>query len=215
MVMFKKTFKIGIILIISGLIIYIRYQAFFLRLPNRIIIEKSDIFLSPANGKIIAIINNIDSPVVKGHRTVVENAMKDTWTWSTMISIMMTPLNVHYQRAPQQGALIKQTYHTGKFLNAMNNNLNATFENEYNEMLFETPNHIKFKVIQIAGFMARRIVSFIKIWQHIKQGDVIGLIKMWSQVTIIFDKNIDILVKKWDIIHEWETVIGRKKDINN
>jgi phosphatidylserine decarboxylase precursor-related protein len=131
-------------------VILLRYQIFFLRLPNRIIIEDTGVFLSPANGTIIAIVTGINDPVIKNHKTVVENAMKDTGTGSTMISIMMTPLNVHYQRAPQTSTLINQTYQTGKFLNAMATGLDATFENEYNAMLFETPNHTKFKVIQIA-----------------------------------------------------------------
>jgi phosphatidylserine decarboxylase len=66
-----------------------------------------------------------------------------------MVSIMMTPLNVHYQRAPQGSKLIEQVHRHGKFLNAMWDK-NSTFENEYNSMIFETPDHIKFKVIQIA-----------------------------------------------------------------
>ncbi len=212
--MLKKLFKICIILISFILIISLRYQIFFLRLPHRNIIQDSNIFLSPANGKVIAIITASNSPIVKNHRKVVEQAMKDTWTWSTIVSIMMTPLNVHYQRAPSQSILIKQSYHTGKFLNAMTNSLNATFENEYNEMLFETPDHTKFKVIQIAGFLARRIISFLKPWQTIKQGDLIGLIKMWSQVTIVFDKNVNITTKLWDIVHEGQSIIAVKKTIS-
>lgn len=193
------------------LLISLRYHFFFLRLPERAIIENPDIFLSPANGKIIAIVTGANDPVVKNHRVVVENAMKDTGTWSTMISIMMTPLNVHYQRAPQTSKLIEQTYHTGLFLNAMGSWLEATLLNEYNAMVFETPTHSKFKVIQIAGFLARRIVPFLQVGQSVKQWDLIGLIKMWSQVTIIFDNTVTIKAKVGEIVHEWQTIIATKK----
>jgi phosphatidylserine decarboxylase len=78
-------------------------------------------------------------------------------------------------------------------------------------MIFETPDHIKFKVIQIAWFLARRIVPYLQIGQSVKQGDVIGLIKMGSQVTIIFDKNIKVEAKVGDIVHEWVTVLWTVK----
>jgi len=123
----------------------------------------------------------------------------------------MTPLNVHYQRAPQTSTLIAQTYQTGKFLNAIASGLDATFQNEYNAMLFETPNKTKFKVIQIAGFLARRIVSFLEVWQSVKQGELIGLIKLGSQVTIIFDKNVSVQAKVGDTVHEGLTILGTLK----
>ena len=62
------------------LLISLRYHFFFLHLPERNIIQNPDIFLSPANGKIIAIVTGANDPVVKNHRVVVENAMKDTGT---------------------------------------------------------------------------------------------------------------------------------------
>jgi phosphatidylserine decarboxylase len=96
-----------------------------------------------------------------------------------MVSIMMTPLNVHYQRASSSATLIEQTYVSGKKRNAMRKakNLTATLQNEYNALLFERDDGIRFKVIQIAGFVARRIVSYVKKGDAVKQGEVIGLIK--------------------------------------
>jgi len=211
--MFKKRLlRIGWSLIWLIVVILLRYQIFFLRLPNRVIVEDANVFLSPANGRIIAIITGANDPVVKNHRVVVENAMKDTWTGSTMVSIMMTPLNVHYQRAPQTSTMIGQHYQTGTFLNAMWSGLDATFQNEYNAMLFETPNHTKFKVIQIAGFLARRIVPMLHIGQSVKQGDIIGLIKMGSQVTIVFDKSVKVQAKVGDTVHEGLTILGTLKN---
>jgi phosphatidylserine decarboxylase len=92
---------------------------------------------------------------------------------------MMTPLNVHYQRAPSDATLIEQTYVSGKKKNAMRRakNLTATLQNEYNAMLFERNDGIRFKVIQIAGFLAKRIVSYVNVGNDVIQGEVIGLIK--------------------------------------
>jgi phosphatidylserine decarboxylase len=207
----KRLLRISWSLIWLIVIILLRYKIFFLRLPNRVIIEDANVFLSPANGKIIAIITGANDPVVKNHRVVVENAMKDTWTGSTMVSIMMTPLNVHYQRAPQTSTLIAQTYKAGKFLNAMGSGLDATFENEYNAMLFETPAHSKFKVIQIAWFLARRIVSYLEVGQSVKQGDLLWLIRFGSQVTIIFDNTVNVKAKVGDTVDEGLTILGTLK----
>ena len=207
----KRLLRIIASLIWLIVIIALRYRFSFLRLPERNIIPNANIFLSPANGKIIAVITGANDPVVKNHRTVVENAMKDTGTGSTIVSIMMTPLNVHYQRAPQTSKLIAQSYHRGTFLNAIASWLDATFSNEYNAMVFETPDHSKFKILQIAGFLARRIVSFIQPTQSVNQGDVIWLIKFGSQVTIIFDNTVNVQAKVGDVVHEWLTVLATKK----
>ncbi len=130
-----------------------------------------------------------------------------------MVSIMMTPLNVHRQRAPQNAKLIHQEYKTWKFINAMKDakTLNATLENEHNSMLFETADWIKFKVIQIAGYVARRISPLLETNQEVKQGDIIGLIKLGSQVTIIFDKNVEIVTQIWQTVTEGESVLGIRK----
>lgn len=79
-------------------------------------------------------------------------------------------------------------------------------------MLFENADGIKYKVIQIAGKMARRIVPFLHVGDEPKQGDVIGLIKLGSQVTIIFDRNVEVSAKVGEILHEGVTVIGKKKE---
>jgi phosphatidylserine decarboxylase len=111
-----------------------------------------------------------------------------------MVSIMMTPLNVHYQRAPTSATLIAQDYVPGFNKNAMRNskNLTATLQNEYNAMLFERKDGVRYKVIQIAGFLARRIVPYLEVGYVVEQGDVIGLIKFGSQVTIIFDQYVEV-----------------------
>jgi phosphatidylserine decarboxylase len=131
-----------------------------------------------------------------------------------MVSIMMTPLNVHYQRAPSNATLIEQTYVPGKKKNAMRKakKLNATLQNEYNTMLFERNDGIRFKVIQIAGFLAKRIVSYLNVGDQVKQGEIIGLIKFGSQVSIIFDKETQVLVNVGDNVIDGETILAKVKE---
>jgi phosphatidylserine decarboxylase len=92
-----------------------------------------------------------------------------------MVSIMMTPLNVHYQRAPSTATLMEQVYVPGKKKNAMRKakKLTATLQNEYNAMLFERNDGVRFKVIQIAGFLAKRIVPYLNVGDEVKQGEII------------------------------------------
>ena len=87
-------------------------------------------------------------------------------------------------------------------------NLEATLQNEYNLMLFEREDGVRYAIVQIAGVVARRIVSYLDIGDAVSQGDVIGLIKLGSQVTIIFDSNVEVIAKVGDVVIDGETVIG-------
>jgi len=190
------------------------YFLYFLRKPSRNIPHNENVFVSPANWKIIAIIENPteDEILYKNHNAVLDNFIKWIWTWATMVSIMMTPLNVHYQKAPNTATLIQQEYFPWKKHNAMKKkNMKATFQNEYNSMLFEMENGIRFKVIQIAWKLARRIVPMLEEQENVQQWDTIWLIKFGSQVTIIFDSNVEILSKIGDNVIDGETVIAKIK----
>jgi len=207
---------ISITIIIIIVILLCFYFLFFLRKPERIIPNNENIFVSPANGKIINIIHSKDKNIIinKNNRHAFNEYISDVWTGEkTIVSIMMTPMNVHRQRAPNNAKLISQNYKKWLFLNAMKNaeKWNATYQNEHNSMLFETTDSIRFKVIQIAWVVARRIISKIKVWDKLKQWDIIWLIKLWSQVTMIFDNNIDILVKIGDVVIDGESIIAKKK----
>ncbi len=214
-----KTIKIILITIIWLTIIwYLFYIFWFLRNPQRTKINDNSKFISPANGKIVQILerdnnknNNNQIPVIKKHYQAFKTFTDDVADSGYLISIMMTPLDVHYQRAPLSAKLIKQTHIDWKFLNAIKLDQlnNVVFENERNEMLRQTESWLKYKVIQIAGKLARRIVPMTKTNQDVNQGDTIWLIKFWSQVTIILpQKNVDILAKVWDIVIDWETILA-------
>ncbi len=132
----------------------------------------------------------------------------------TIVSIMLTIFDVHYQRASFNGKIISQEYHSWKFLNAVRHatNLNSTLTNENNQILIETPEGIRYKIIQIAWYVARRIVSYISVWDTISTGNLIGLIKLWSQVTIVFDNKVEITAQVWQKVIDGETIIGIVKN---
>ena len=189
------------------------YQVWFLRQPNRNIPGNSQVFVSPANGKIVSIHkwNSQSLVVTKEEYGAINVWTKDVDTAGTIISIQMDVTNVHYQRAPVDGKVINETYTHGSFHNAvqMSNEYGIRFENEHNEYLMETTTGKKYKVIQIAGFLARRIVDYTKPGQAVKQGDVIGLIKLGSQVTVLLPHDVEVLVKNGDVTIDGETILGK------
>jgi phosphatidylserine decarboxylase len=190
------------------------YRIWFLRQPERTIPTEANVLVSPANGVVVAVKKwNTESFIeTKGHNGAINVWTKDVDTAGTVISIQMDPLNVHYQRAPFDGKLIAEKYTKGDFNNAivMSNEYGIRFENEHNELLFETTTGNKYKVIQIAGFLARRIEDYLQPNQTVKRGQVIGLIKLGSQVTVLLPHNIQPLVKTGDVTIDGETVIGKE-----
>ena len=191
------------------------YRCYFLRQPLRKVPNNSDLFVSPANGEIIAIIENPTEETVlyKNNKKVLNNFIEWIWSWATMVSIMMTPLNVHYQRSPNNATLIEQIYVKWSKRNAMKTDptMKSTLQNEYNAMLFEMDNWVRYRVVQIAWTVARRIVSFLGIDDSALQWEVIWLIRFGSQVTIIFDNNVEVIAKVWDKVVDGETVLAKMK----
>ena len=191
------------------------YRCYFLRQPLRKIPDNKDLFVSPANWEIIAIIKNpTDHTVIyKDNNEVLDHFIDWIGSWATMVSIMMTPLNVHYQRSPNNATLIEEKYVRWRKRNAMKTDptMKSTLQNEYNAMLFETENGVRYRIVQIAWTVARRIVSFMDIDDEVTQWEIIWLIKFWSQVTIIFDNNVEVIAKVWDKVVDGETILAKMK----
>ena len=208
-------FLLVIIFLLVGFILY--YRFYFLRNPSRKIPHDNRLFVSPANWKIIAVIRqrdlkNKNSELYKENDVVIDD-WTDGFKWATLVSIMMTPFDVHFQKAPMDATIIAQDYEEWYFYNAMKTKkwMRSTFQNEYNNMLFWTDEGYRFRVIQIAWFFARRIVPYLHLQDQVKQGDPIGHIKFGSQVSVVLDNNFTVKVKVWDRVIDWETVLAVKK----
>ena len=130
--------------------------------------------ISPAQGKIMAIRQNGST---------------------TQISIFLSPLDVHVQYAPTDGKVIEQAYKPGEF-----NAANFFEKSQYNERMETTfmTSQGPVKVSQIAGQLARRIVSFLEPNQQVRTGEPIGLIKLGSRVDVYLPSTAVPVVKEGD-----------------
>jgi phosphatidylserine decarboxylase len=201
---------IFILLIIIFVLLFIFWKLWFCRKPRRSIPYGKEIIASPANGT-VAIVRRFDSEriqVKKWNLGSIEILARDVATKGWFVLIVMTPLNVHVQRAPITGTVLATKHVPGKFLNAVKEpDRLLTLENERNEILIEGK-YGKLKVIQIAGALARRISCSVSKGRAVEKGDVIGFINLGSQVALILPGNVELKVKKGDRVTDGETAIG-------
>jgi len=191
-------------------ILYLVFKQFyFLRDPVRAI-PHGDNLVSPADGKVIQILDTGDKElkIKKGLLGKIEAMCSDIAKECYVISIFMSPLNVHINRTPMTGKIISVKHTKGKFFNA--GNLEKSLMNEKNEIIIENKK-IKIKIIQIAGFLARRIECFVKKDQKILKGQRIGLINLGSQVTVIMPKKVKPAIKIGQKIKAGSSIIGYLK----
>ena len=171
------------------------FTLWFFRDPERHFDSKDNQLLSAADGK-ICFIGEENPP----SETQFKEKMKK-------VSIFMNVFNVHVNRSPVNGDIKKMIYKNGKFFNASLDK--ASEHNERNSFIIET-NTDKIVVVQIAGLIARRILSFISEGNKIDKGDRIGLIRFGSRVDIYFPSTYDIKVNQNDIVVAGETVIAER-----
>lgn len=199
--------------ILSIVILFIFFwKVVFLRNPSRTI-PKGNNLISPADGKVIEIIEydgKKEAVFFKGNKKylgIVKTITSDVAKKGYIISIFMNPLDVHYNRSPIDGKVINVKHTDGKLLPV--NTIENGFLNEKVETLID--GKIKVKVIQIAGLIARRIEPFMKKGDSVKKGQIIGLINLGSQVTMILPENIDITIKKGQKVKAGESIIAKLK----
>lgn len=195
-----------LLIIIVGIAAIMLFLLNFYRNPERKIPKGRNI-VSPADGKIISIIGTKSSSIKisKGFLGKIKTLTNDVSSECYVISIFMSPLDVHYNRSPIDG-IVKSIRHTkGKFFEAYN--LEKSLQNEKNEILIQD-RKIKIKVIQIAGFLARRIKCFVHENQKIDKGAKIGMIALGSQTTIVLPSGVDLKVKLGDKVKAGSTIIA-------
>ncbi|MBI3026731.1 phosphatidylserine decarboxylase [Candidatus Woesearchaeota archaeon] len=196
-------------IIAAILLLLVLFLLNFYRDPKRRIPKGSNI-VSPADGKIISIIDTSKNSIKikKGLVGKIRAMTRDISHNCYVISIFMSPLDVHINRAPIGGA-VKSVKHTkGAFFKAYD--LEKSFKNEKNEMIIQNKN-IKVKVIQIAGFLARRIKCYVKKNQKVDKGQKIGMIALGSQTTLVIPIGVDLKAKINDKIKAGTTIIAGLK----
>lgn len=167
------------------------FMFYFFRDPDRNIPSAENIFVSPADGKIILI------------REVFENEYLHANTKE--LSIFMSPLNVHVNRSPCEG-IVKMTKHSpGKFIAAYKDD--ASLINENIAMVLETRNDGHILVRQVAGFIARRAVCRVKVGDYLQRGQRYGIIKFSSRLDVYLPASADIKVELGDTVKAGETIL--------
>ena len=147
------------------------FVLWFFRDPQRNIPEDKNLIISSADGKVCL----IDRAYPPEELRMEAQKMK-------RICVFMNVFNVHINRSPVQGNVEEIVYKKGKFLNASLDK--ASDKNERNSLILSTQNGTKIIVVQIAGLIARRILSFVTSNEELYQGERFGLIRFGSRVDI-------------------------------
>jgi len=176
-------------LVVLGVLVAL-FMAFFFRDPRREPPSDQNVVVAPADGKVTRII------------TLDENS-KDS---PTLVSIFLSPLNVHINRAPIPGTIRDIVYSPGKFLIATNEN--ASLVNEQNVLTIQN-DRITVVCKQIAGILARRIVCWKKKGDNLALGERFGLIKFSSRTDLVLPPNVAVTVSEGQRVRGGMTVIGR------
>lgn len=160
--------------------------------------------VSPATGKIIDIIDISNKKRIGIKKGILGLINTSGVSKGYLISIFMSLFDNHINRAPIKGKVLSVNHYKGKFRIA--NSLRA-LQNERTEILMNTEIG-KLKILQIAGYVCRRVETFVEVGQELSKGEKIGLIRHGSQVSLMVPKKIKIRVKKGDKVKAGSTVIG-------
>lgn len=166
--------------------IIIVFMIYFYRVPSRECQHEELDIISPADGTVLGIETNQD-----GTKT---------------IAIFISPLDVHVQYIPYNGVVINKEYKRGEFnpaylfkKSSLNERATLTIRTKYGDL----------SVKQIAGLIARRIVTKPKVGDHVERGEIYGIIKLSSRVDLTVPKNCTIYVKKGDKVKGCQSILAK------
>lgn len=167
------------------------FIASFFRNPRRVPPEGENALVAPADGVVTYL-----GDAVEPH----------LGTEMLKISIFMSVFNVHINRVPSSGRVLDTFYVRGKFLDARDEK--ATFENEQSGIILEAPSGVKIVFTQIAGLIARRIVTYPVKGDILSRGQRYGLIRFGSRVDIYLPKEVVPRIARGERTVAGETILG-------
>ncbi len=167
---------------------------YFFRNPARHMPVDDSILYSPADGTVMGVEEFYDEEFLNAE--------------AKKVTIFLSVFDVHVNRCPMSGEIKYQRYTCGGFEPAYKET--APVVNERHAIGLVNGDN-KILVIQIAGLLARRIVSWVTLGRTVSQGECYGMIKFGSSTELVMPKNVDVLVKKGDKVKGGITVIGRQK----
>ena len=170
------------------LLIVAAFMAFFFRDPHRVPPDDPRVVVAPADGRV----------------TRVKPVASDPGS-PTVVSIFLSPLDVHINRSPIAGKITETVYTRGKFLMATNEM--ASLVNEQNALTIQ--GEINVVCTQIAGILARRIVCWKNAGETLALGERFGMIKFSSRTDLVLPANVQVTVTEGARVRGGTTVIGR------
>jgi len=173
------------------------YFCYFFRNPRRHIEQDPKVVLSPADGTVTDIV-----PLETDEDGFLQEPCNK-------VIIFMSVFNVHVNRSPIDGEIKLQKYYCGRFRPAYKDTVG--FENEHHLLGIEN-SRMRITVKQIAGILARRIVSYVTLDDKLKQGELYGMIKFGSCLEVVMPKDVAVTVEKGQKVMGGKTIIGRIKD---
>lgn len=166
---------------------------YFFRNPRRRTSAGVGELVSPADGTVVDISDVGEEEFLGGT--------------ATRIAIFMSPVDVHVNRAPCSGLVVAMKHVAGKFAMAFGKDIEE--QNERNFILFENEGE-RTLIVQIAGFLARRIIPYVKVDERVEQGQEVGIIAFGSRVDIYFHKGYVPVVDLHAKVKAGITVLARK-----
>jgi len=168
------------------------FMAFFFRDPNRAVPTESKIVVAPADGKV----------------TIVKLADGQQYP-DSLVSIFLSPLDVHINRAPIGGEILDIAYKRGRFVMATRDD--ARLLNEQNTLTIQGDGPTVV-CTQIAGILARRIVCWKQRGDRVKCGERFGMIKFGSRTDLLLPPNVEVLVSEGMKVKGGVTIVGRIRE---
>ena len=186
----------AICLILSAtLLIFVTY---FFRNPMRLVeVTDENFLIAPADGRVVVI------EPTEEHEYFHEKRLQ--------VSIFMSPLNVHANWYPIEGNVLLSEHQDGRHQGAWLPK--SSTENERSLVVIETASKIQIAVRQIAGAMARRIVTYAKAGHHAQRNEHLGFIKFGSRVDMYLPLDTEIFVTVGEAVRGNETIIGRLPEV--
>ena len=183
--------KWGLQIVALGLLIIVLQ---FFRNPKRSTPINTDHVIAPVDGKVVVIEEVFEKEYFKDQRL--------------MVSIFMSPINVHVTRYAMSGKILSSKYHPGKYLVAWHPK--ASEENERTTIVLENQSFGAVLYRQIAGALARRIVNYAQEGQNVVQGTDAGFIKFGSRVDLYFPLGTNINVELDQVVKGGVDVVAEK-----
>lgn len=188
---FENSF-LKLLFVVVSILFYI-FILFFFRYPTRVLKPDLSLVYAPADGKVV----------------VIEVTQEDEYFHDNrlQVSIFMSPFNMHSNKYPISGKVKSVVYHPGKYMVAWHPKSSEL--NEHSTIVIERSDGAEILVRQIAGAVARRIVTYAKVGQEVKQGDELGFIKFGSRVDLFLPPGTEIEVPILQQVRANKSIIAK------